>query len=264
MKNIRYSVLIILVLFLNISLFSQSNIVVKYTYIESLNEPDANMTSFNAGLYIKKDKSIFVTQIDSLENGGKRIAKTIKTKGGGIMAINTSSSKDGFYTIIDREKDTLYANTEFNNKFIYKEKAPKMVWNITNKTKKIDGIKVQKATIHFRGRNYIAWFAPEIPVSLGPWKLNGLPGLIIEAYDVNKELLFLFKKLEIPYRKAINFPTLNRKWHSFGEYLKEQDSHIERNLKYVRSIASEFGGQPTENEEENLRNGMFIELFKKN
>ncbi len=195
MKTIKYSILFVLILFLNISLFSQSNIVVKYTYINSLGNPNANDKVYNSGLYITKNKSLFVAQIDSLENGGKQISKMLKDKNGNYNIVKSFSDKDGFYTIIDREKDTLYGNTEFRNKFIYKEKVPKMIWNITDKTKKIDGIKVQKATINFRGRNYIAWFAPEIPVSLGPWKLNGLPGLIIEAYDVNKELFFFCLKV---------------------------------------------------------------------
>ena len=41
-----------------------------------------------------------------------------------------------------------------------------------------------------RGRNYHAWFAPEIPLNEGPWKFNGLPGLILEVYDTQDHYHF--------------------------------------------------------------------------
>jgi GLPGLI family protein len=35
---------------------------------------------------------------------------------------------------------------------------------------------------NFRGRNYYAWYAPDIAVYSGPWKLNGFtPGMILSV-----------------------------------------------------------------------------------
>ena len=56
-------------------------------------------------------------------------------------------------------------------------------WKLNNDTKKIGNFNCQKATIKFRGRNYTAWFTNEIPVRYGPWKFQGLSGLILEVYD---------------------------------------------------------------------------------
>ena len=43
------------------------------------------------------------------------------------------------------------------------------------------GMECHKATTKFRGRVWEVWFTEEIPISLGPWKLGGLPGLILKA-----------------------------------------------------------------------------------
>lgn len=56
-------------------------------------------------------------------------------------------------------------------------------WKILNETKKIGNFICQKATAAFKGNNYIAWFSTDIPVPFGPWKLHGLPGLILECND---------------------------------------------------------------------------------
>lgn len=47
----------------------------------------------------------------------------------------------------------------------------------------------------FRGRVHTVWFTNEIPVSFGPWKLNGFPGVILEAQDETKTFMFFFLKV---------------------------------------------------------------------
>ncbi len=61
---------------------------------------------------------------------------------------------------------------------------------MTDSVKNILGYDCFKAIAPYRGRRWTAWFAPEIPVQDGPWKLCGLPGLILEAYDTNHEYSF--------------------------------------------------------------------------
>ena len=65
--------------------------------------------------------------------------------------------------------------------FTLVEKKPVMNWKITKESQKILGYSCYKATTKFRGREYIAWFTPDIPYNLGPWKLGGLPGLILKV-----------------------------------------------------------------------------------
>ncbi|HLS12505.1 MAG TPA: GLPGLI family protein [Flavobacteriaceae bacterium] len=63
----------------------------------------------------------------------------------------------------------------------------KIDWHITEESKEIGKYIAIKAEVTFRGRDFEAWFTPEIPISAGPWKLYGLPGLILEVTDKEKE-----------------------------------------------------------------------------
>ena len=68
-------------------------------------------------------------------------------------------------------------------RFKYEDDLEAQQWHILQDTSVILKYKVQKATCSFGGRNWIVWFAPDIPISFGPWKFNGLPGLILSARD---------------------------------------------------------------------------------
>ena len=56
-------------------------------------------------------------------------------------------------------------------------------WEILPETKEVAGFVAQKAKASFSGRDYTAWFTTEIPISEGPYKFRGLPGLILEISD---------------------------------------------------------------------------------
>lgn len=71
------------------------------------------------------------------------------------------------------------------------EKAETPDWQlIPDSTTTIIGYHCQLAKTNFKGRTWYAWYAEDIPLPEGPWKLIGLPGLILKAYDENKEYSF--------------------------------------------------------------------------
>ena len=77
----------------------------------------------------------------------------------------------------------------------YSENIPTQNWDIYDDTMTIVGYFCQKATCHFRGRDFTAWFTPEIPINNGPWKFGGLPGLIMKVYD--KDEIFIYECVKI-------------------------------------------------------------------
>ena len=56
-------------------------------------------------------------------------------------------------------------------------------WTFGDGEKEICGYHCQEAKTSYGGREWAVWFAPDIPSNAGPWKLRGLPGLILEAQD---------------------------------------------------------------------------------
>jgi hypothetical protein len=98
------------------------------------------------------------------------------------------------YYLFPAEKKLIRIEGLFNN-YQVNEVFPAVDWHITEDTATKGGLHCQKATAHFKGRDYTAWFCPSLPLHSGPWKLNGLPGVIVEAYDAKKEVQFIFAGL---------------------------------------------------------------------
>lgn len=61
---------------------------------------------------------------------------------------------------------------------------------IPDSSSNIIGYHCLLAKTNFKGRTWFAWYAEDIPMQEGPWKLCGLPGLILKAYDENQEFEF--------------------------------------------------------------------------
>ena len=79
-------------------------------------------------------------------------------------------------------------------------------WQISTDTASVLGYLCTKATTTFRGRDYVAWFTQEIPINEGPWKLYGLPGLILKAEDTAGLFRFEAIGLTQPNDKVIPAP----------------------------------------------------------
>lgn len=75
--------------------------------------------------------------------------------------------------------------------FRYEEEIPDFGWELTDSVKTILGYECKGARCTFRGRDWTVYYAEDIPVMEGPWKLCGLPGLIMEAQADGDEYSFV-------------------------------------------------------------------------
>lgn len=74
--------------------------------------------------------------------------------------------------------------------FRYEEDTPTFDWEFTDSVANVLGYECRLAKCTFRGREWRAFYAEDIPVMDGPWKLQGLPGLIMKAEDSKGEYAF--------------------------------------------------------------------------
>jgi GLPGLI family protein len=72
----------------------------------------------------------------------------------------------------------------------YVEEGVVPQWTVQSDTCTVLSYICQKATTRFRGRDWTVWFSTAIPLNAGPWKLHGLPGLILKASDSRNHYVF--------------------------------------------------------------------------
>lgn len=82
-----------------------------------------------------------------------------------------------------------------DNIYFYPE-PERLVWDIEVEKRQFYGFTTQKATTHYAGRDYVAWFTTELPFQDGPYRFAGLPGLIVKLYDTNNDYHFKFESIQ--------------------------------------------------------------------
>lgn len=179
-----------------------SRVSYRFMHIQDTTQKDRPYTE-NMLLVIGKNASVYTSydNINQTQASIKYLQEQMKNQAGNAnMSINVNktglkptSKIDHYY--FAKENKFFTKERVFNN-YLVDEPITKISWKITRDTASFSGIHCQKATAYFKGRNWIAWYAPELPFQSGPWKLNGLPGLIIEAYDEKKEVQFQFAGME--------------------------------------------------------------------
>lgn len=117
------------------------------------------------------------------------------------------------------------------------EPLPTIEWVYHDDYRNIDGYDCARATCHFRGRDYEAWYAPEIPIKYGPFKFHGLPGAIFEIKDSTNEVVIRLSRVSF---QSGNLPSIDYSLPivSRDEQQKLKKEHFE---KIKRAISSRAG-----------------------
>jgi len=176
-----------------------------YVYLKDtlLNKrSDRDILYLQIGKNCSKCLSYYSQQVDSLVNTSgceKEFWRTFKNamdnEGYKSSSYPHKRMKTYVYKNYPKGKITVTDGLSMQD-YIYEDELNAQHWGILDSTKTVMGNVCQLAKCTFRGRRWMAWFAPEIPISDGPWKFGGLPGLIMEIYDIGGQYNFVIVGLE--------------------------------------------------------------------
>jgi len=123
-------------------------------------------------------------------------------------------------------------------RYTYEESNPLFKWKMSAEKMQVAGYSCQKATTHFAGRDYVAWFTFEIPYRDGPYKFSGLPGFIVQIADTESN--FLFKLTSF---KQAKWPIFRHKGATEIEkqnYFKKEKDFFENYIKQMQTAGISF------------------------
>lgn len=225
----------------------------KYSWIMDTTQPENPFTN-NMVLFLGKDKSRYAIEGQSGTLSG--VGSFTSGDDNNTVVVTrspVSSAKPGeqaMYAVSgnyfkDFAKDKLSAIKTADGKyFSIEEKMPVIDWAISGDTREIGGLTCQKATGRFRGRDYTAWFCSQLPFNNEPWKLGGLPGLILEAYDAKKEVVFSFLSIEnsIPVAAGVCMPAevVTTSGRAFAQY--QETIRRDRQARTGAAVGNASGG----------------------
>ena len=194
----------------------------------------------NMVLYIGKR----VNQYSSLDQYVKDSLMKKQFEQGNGFVINTSGKKTtSTKFFIDNSNKVIIQNETLLKNYFFDEPYPNISWKITSEVRTIGNWKCTKAEGYFKGRTYEAWFTTEIPATGGPWKLTGLPGVILEANDTKKQVQFIFTGIENNYfaKFLIKAEPENGIKTSKSEFTNMREAAINDPMGFINSTASEMG-----------------------
>lgn len=97
----------------------------------------------------------------------------------------------------DFEKNLKLEQVEYLTRvFLVKSEIEAVPWKLGSEKKKILEYACMSATVTMNDQEIVAWFSPEIPVSLGPSFFGGLPGLIL-AVERNGETAYVATSVKL-------------------------------------------------------------------
>ncbi|MBR6826697.1 MAG: GLPGLI family protein, partial [Prevotella sp.] len=126
-------------------------------------------------------------------------------------------------------------------RYMTDEPLEKQNWTLTDGQDSICGYACQSATAEYHGLTWNVYYTEEVPASIGPWKLGGLPGLITKATDakgIHTFTLYGFHQEETPmiFTKYVSWIVPDGKGKFAAQRVDYQEMKASAFLAYKKKV----------------------------
>ena len=192
----------------------------------------------NVVLEIGKDVSVcydskfrqFIALDDSLKMVRASVGEWIRTmENNGTFGRTVSFA---VYKHLPAMNELTYTDEIFRYLYYYEQELPAIDWQMQDADSVVCGYSCSKAVGEWRDRRWTVWYSMDIPIDDGPWKLQGLPGLILHAEDAQGDFFFTCVGIEEKRSPIILWGDHMRKctpeWfqREITEFWKDQSGYV--------------------------------------
>ncbi|WP_430813498.1 GLPGLI family protein [Carboxylicivirga sp. RSCT41] len=201
-------------LLISLTLQAQQELKIVYNYINHA-KPNTYMMEL-----VANDKQVFSYTIRLTKSGtGKRATYKQTTD-------TTKLFKD--YT-----NDYLVYEERLGRDYhVIKEELKLFKWNEVGQRDTILGYPCKTAFAEFRGREYQAFYTTKLPFTAAPWKLHGLPGVVLRVITTDDVLVYEAQSVEVIDNTSFVYnPFANYEQISYDAFCKHYKSYRKEVIK---------------------------------
>lgn len=213
-----------------INFYAQNKNVLKVEYDELVSYTPS-VVNYDSGILYVSDSDSFYKTTFNFDNSNNKMQSDSQT-----LVIPVKEEEYFSEVYVNSKSNLLYENI-FERRVLKKyysvyEKIPEMDWELINQSKTIQNFDCKKAKTVFRGRTYVVWYTEEIPISAGPWKFNGLPGLILSVEDAEGIFKWHAKIITYPFKGETHIDSIKDNVEKFTKIsYKDLDTKIIESIK---------------------------------
>jgi GLPGLI family protein len=195
--------------------------IISLSFLQEIDDKHYNVV-YKLKFKLNKDQDYYATETFSLigndqvsvfESQGRFLTDSL-LKDGNITSHLQLPNTNFNYTLFKRDnKYKVQATIGISALFEYVEDANKK-WRLTQEAKIINGYNCLLAQLAYGGREWDVWYTLDIPIQNGPFKFDGLPGLVVQAQDDTKSYIFTLhdfvqdSKTDLNYRMKEDVATM--------------------------------------------------------